>query len=254
MRNSLEFVRNAMDEIGFEEKELHVSEWNFSVSSRNTLNDSCMKGAYLVRDILESLDLADIMGYWVGSDLYGIDSDAKSIVYGGGGLLSRDGIRKPAFYAFDFMNHLGKYIRKREENYIITDNGSGNWRIVCHNLKNLNHRYSLKNEGEIQVAEQNNLFEDMKKRTIHFSLPGKRGEKYLLKCLTVNQYSGSLQDEWVSMSSPEEMSWDEIQYLSRVVTPRMVVKRLTADSGRLTFDITMEPNEIAYIHLIHLYS
>lgn len=254
LRNSLQFVRDSMEEMGFGEKELHVSEWNFSISSRNTLNDSCMKGAYLVRDILESLDLADIMGYWVGSDLYGIDSDAKSIVYGGGGLLSRDGIRKPAFYALDFMNHLGKFIRKQEENYIITDNGSGNWRIVCHNLKNLNHRYSLKNEGDIPVAEQNNLFEDMKKRTIHFSLPGKRGEKYLLKCLTVNQYSGSLQDEWVSMSGPEEMSWDEIQYLSCVVTPRMVVKRLTAEAGRLTFDITMEPNEIAYIHLIHLYS
>ena len=94
----------------------------------------------------------------------------------------------------------------------------------------------------------------MKKRTIHFSLPGKRGEKYILKCLTVNQYNGSLQDEWVSMSSPEEMSRDEIQYLSRIVTPRMVIKRLTAENGKLSFDITMEPNEIAYIHLIHQYS
>ena len=254
LRSTLQFVRDTMQEVGFGEKELHVSEWNFSISNRNSLNDSCMKGAYLIRDLLESLELADVMGYWVGTDLYGSHADAQSIVYGGAGLLSRDGIRKPAFYAFDFMNHLGRYVRKREYNCIITDNGSGNWRIVCHNLKNLNHQYSLLNEGEIRISEQNNLFEDMKKRTIHFSLPGKRGEKYILKCLTVNQYNGSLQDEWVSMSSPEEMSRDEIQYLSRIVTPRMVIKRLTAENGKLTFDITMEPNEIAYIHLIHQYS
>lgn len=254
LRRTLQFVRDTMQEVGFGEKELHVTEWNFSISNRNTLNDSCMKGAYIMRDLLESLDLADIMGYWVGTDLYGSNADVQSIIYGGCGLLSRDGIRKPAFYAFDFMNHLGRYVRKREDNYIVTENGSGNWRIVCHNLKNLNHQYSLLNEGEIRIAEQNNLFEDLKKRTIHFSLPGKRGEKYLLKCLTVNQYNGSLQDEWVSMSSPDEMSRDEIQYLSRIVTPRMVVKRLTADNGKLSFDITMEPNEIAYIHLIHQYS
>lgn len=254
LRSTLQFVRDTMQEVGFGDKELHVTEWNFSISNRNTLNDSCMKGAYIIRDLLESLELADVMGYWVGTDLYGSHADAQSIVYGGAGVLSRDGIRKPAFYAFDFMNHLGRYVRKREYNCIITDNGSGNWRIVCHNLKNLNHQYSLLNEGEIRISEQNNLFEDMKKRTIHFSLPGKRGEKYILKCLTVNQYNGSLQDEWVSMSSPEEMSRDEIQYLSRIVTPRMVVKRLTAENGKLTFDITMEPNEIAYIHLIHQYS
>lgn len=254
LRETLQYVRSVMAEVGFEDKGLFVTEWNFSISNRNTLNDSCMKGAYIVRDILDSLDLTDVMGYWVGSDLYSSHSDAQSIIYGGGGLLSRDGIRKPAFYAFDFMNHLGRYLRKRDENYIITDNGNGNWRIVCHNLKNLNHQYSLQNEGDIRISAQNNLFEDMKKRTIHFSLPGKRGERYVLKILTVNQYSGSLQDEWVSMSSPEDMSRDEIKYLSRIVTPRMVVKRLTAENGKLSFDITMEPNEIAYIHVIYQYS
>lgn len=254
LRKTLQIVRDTMQEEGFGDKELHASEWNFSISNRNTLNDSCMKGAYIIRDVLESLGLADIMGYWVGSDLYGSHSDVKSIIYGGCGLLSQDGIRKPAFYAFDFLNHLGKYVSKREDNYIITDNGAGNWRIVCHNLKNLNHQYTLLSESEIRIEEQNNLFEDMKKRTVHFCLPGKSSEKYLLKCLTVNQYSGSLQDEWISMSSPEEMSRDEIKYLGRVVTPRMVVKRLVAEDGNLSFDITMEPNEIAYIYVNHQYS
>ena len=239
---------------GFGDKPLHVTEWNFSLSHRNALNDSCMKGAYLVRDILEGLELADIMGYWVGSDLFGAHSDSLSRIYGGGGLLSRDGIRKPAFYAFDFMNHMGRYVRKREDSYIVTDNGNGNWRIVCHNLKNLNHQYSLMNEGEILISQQDTFFEDLKKRTIHFSLPGKRSETYLLKCLTVNQHYGSLQDEWVSMSSPEDMSRDEIKYLSRIVTPKMVVKRLVAENGTLSFDITMEPNEITYLHLTHQFT
>ena len=254
LRQTLEQTRQSMERSGFGDKPLHVTEWNFSLSHRNALNDSCMKGAYLVRDILEGLELADIMGYWVGSDLFGAHSDSLSRIYGGGGLLSRDGIRKPAFYAFDFMNHMGRYVRKREDSYIVPDNGNGNWRIVCHNLKNLNHQYSLMNEGEILISQQDTFFEDLKKRTIHFSLPGKRSETYLLKCLTVNQHYGSLQDEWVSMSSPEDMSRDEIKYLSRIVTPKMVVKRLVSENGKLSFDITMEPNEITYLHLTHQFT
>lgn len=254
LQESLSFVREAMNETGFAETELHVSEWNFSISNRNILNDSCMKGAYVVRDILESIGLADMMGYWIGSDLYSHSADATSIVYGGGGLLSRDGIRKPAFYAFDFMNHLGRYLRKKEDNCIITDNGQGNWRIVCHNLKPLNHQYSLMAENEIRIREQNNLFEDTKKRTLHFSLPGKRGGKYTLKSLCVNRYNGSLQDEWQAMSGPENMTRDEIKYLGRIVTPRMVVKTLVAEGGKLNFDVTLEPNEICYLHLIYQYS
>lgn len=56
------------------------------------------------------------------------------------------------------------------------------------------------------------------------------------------------------MSSPEDMSRDEIKYLSRIVTPKMVVKRLTAENGRISFDITMEPNEITYLHLSHQFT
>ena len=56
------------------------------------------------------------------------------------------------------------------------------------------------------------------------------------------------------MSSPEDMSRDEIKYLSRIVTPKMVVKRLVAENGKLSFDITMEPNEITYLHLTHQFT
>lgn len=40
----------------------------------------------------------------------------------------------------------------------------------------------------------------------------------------------------------------------RIVTPKMVVKRLTAENGRISFDITMEPNEITYLHLSHQFT
>lgn len=252
--SELSLARKIMEETNFPTEELHISEWNFSVSSRNILNDHCMKGAYLVHNMIESVEIADIMGYWVGSDLFSAHHLSHAIIDGSGGLLSKDGIRKPAFYAFEFMNHLGKYLRKRGENYIITDNGAGNWRIVCHNLKNLNHQYGLSSENEIRISEQSNFFVDMKKCCLHFDLPGKKGGKYLLRIQSLNQRQGSLQDEWTAMSAPQELRREDIRYLSQITTPQLVLQTCTAENGHILFDIVMEPNEIDYIHVTYQYS
>lgn len=254
MQENLKFIRETLSAAEFPTQELHISEWNFSVSSRNVLNDHCMKGAYLVRNMIDSVDMADIMAYWVGSDLFAAHYTSDLLVNGSGGLLSKDGIRKPAYYAFEFMNHLGKYVRKRDEHYIITDNGAGNWRIVCHNLKNLNHQYSMIRENEIRISDQNNLFTDMRKYKLHFDLPGKKGGKYMLRIHSLNQNHGSLQDEWMAMSAPQELWRDDLKYLARISTPRMILQNCIAENGRIVFDIVMEPNEIDYIHVTYQYS
>lgn len=254
MKNHLLSVRRIMEEVEFPVKELHASEWNFSVSSRNVLNDHCMKGAYLMKNMLDSIGIVSLMGYWTGTDLYSDYYDSKQLLNGSGGLLSKDGIPKPAFYAFQFMNRLGKYMRKRSNNYIITDNGAGNWRIACHNLKNLSYQYGLRKEDEIRLEEQNNLFSDMKKKQMHFDLPAARDGKYLLRFYSVNQRHGSIQDEWMEMSGPQDLSPEDLEYLSRITTPGMTMQTCQTQNGKITFDVTLEPNEIVFIHASYQYA
>ncbi|MCF0135175.1 MAG: helix-turn-helix domain-containing protein [Lachnospiraceae bacterium] len=254
IQNSITVLKKLMEEVSFPQVDIHVTEWNFSVSSRNSLNDHCMKGAYLMKTMIDCVDMVDIMGYWTGSDLFASYHDFKAILHGGGGLISKDGIRKPAYYAFDFMNRLGKYMRMKGDNYIITDNGAGNWRIVCHNLKTLDYKYSLMLEDEVRTSEINTLFTDLKKKRFHFDLPGKKGGKYQLRIQSVNQKHGSLQDEWIAMSAPEEVRLEDIKHLKRITTPRLVLKSVTAEEGRILFDVNMEPNEIMFIHVTYQYS
>lgn len=254
IKNHLLSVRRIMDEVEFPVKEIHASEWNFSVSSRNVLNDHCMKGAYLMKNMIDSIGIVSLMGYWTGTDLFADYYDSKQLLNGSGGLLSKDGIPKPAFYAFQFMNRLGKYVRKRGSNYIITDNGAGNWRITCHNLKSLSYQYGLSKEDEIRLEEQNNLFSDMKKKRMHFELPAAREGKYLLRFYSVNQRHGSIQDEWMEMSGPQDLSPEDLEYLSRITTPGMTMQTCQTQNGKIAFDVQLEPNEIVFIHASYQYA
>lgn len=253
LRNHLLRMRQIMEDVGFRAPEVHVSEWNFSVSSRNVLNDHCMKGAYLVKNLIDSIGFVDVSGYWVGSDIFSDYSDSTLLLNGGGGLLSKDGIPKPAFYAFEFMNRLGRYLIDTGEHYIITDNGAGNWRLVCHNLKKLGYQYGLRRENEQRFEDQNNLFTDLKKHDMHFELPALREGKYQLSIYAVNQRHGSIQDEWKEMTDAKKIGREECEYLRRITTPRLVLQTCKSHNGTVQFDLVLEPNEIVFVHVSYQY-
>lgn len=72
-------------------------------------------------------------GYWLGSDLFSQYYDTKSLLNGGCGLISKDGIYKPSFYAFQFFNRLGSYILSHDEYSVVTASMNDNYNIVCCN-------------------------------------------------------------------------------------------------------------------------
>lgn len=253
MRNRLRDIREIVELSPMKTKDIHVTEWNFTVSNRNVLNDSCSKGAYLLKNIIDAVGMAQVLGYWIGSDLFADYYDSGSPLNGSGGLLTKDGITKPSYYAFDFMNRLGSLLYRRGDNYIITDNGHKHWRIACHNYKHFNYQYCLSDEDEIDIRTQNNLLSDVKRLKLSFELPVGKNRDYQLKIYSVNQDHGSVQDEWIRMEMPTEMTSEDITYLNRISIPRMVIKKVKAKNSTLTFETLLEPNEIQFIHVIQMY-
>ncbi len=83
--------------------ELHITEWNFTISNRNCINDSCAQGAYIMKTCMESIGEVDMMGYWHGSDLHTEYYDSGAVLYGDNGLLTRDGIKKTILLCISFL-------------------------------------------------------------------------------------------------------------------------------------------------------
>ena len=65
----------------------------------------------------------------------------KAGAFGGGGLLSPGGIRKPAYYAYYFLNKLENTLLFKNENMIITSGSDGHIVICSHNYKHYNFKY-----------------------------------------------------------------------------------------------------------------
>lgn len=246
-------VRRLMDETEFPVSTLHVSEWNFSVSNRNVLNDHCMKGAYILKNICDTLEYVDLIGYWVASDIFSEYYDSIKLLNGAGGLMTKFGMPKPAYFAYQFMEEMGRYLQKKGDNYIITNNGNDNYRIACYNLKRLSYQYGLMLEDQIRLDQQESLFEDLKPLMLDFELPVSKDGTYKLQIKRINRKHGSVQDEWMQMGSPIHLSYSDIEYLHRITVPQMRIREVDSINRKIKFKVKLEPNEIMYIHAIYIY-
>lgn len=242
-------VQEIIRESGLADVPVHVSEWNSTVSNRNLLNDSCFKGAYIMENLISALDQVDLIGYWIASDVYADFIDSNELLNGSGGLLSKDGIPKPAFYAIEFMNRLGNYVLDRGDYYLVTDTGYKEYRIACHNYKFLNHRYFAKAEDELDLKSLDDLYTDLNSKTIEFHLQVDHPGLYEIKTHAINQQYGSLQDEWIRMSCPQNLIQEDINYLKRICVPRISIQTIEVAKQTLSFSTQMDPNEIQFIQI-----
>lgn len=253
LKNQLLMARQVIQMSELRNVEVHVSEWSSTISNRNILNDSCYKGAYIMKNILSSLGLAEVLGYWVGSDIFAEYYDNSSVLFGGCGLLSKQGIKKPAYYAYSFVNNMHKYLIKKDENYIITTDNHNNYFMACHNYQPLNYKYYLKQENEQDINQLAQLYESDQIINQYFYLDNVKDGNYKIKIYSVTDAHGSVQEEWRNMGFSGPLSKQEVNYLKRVCTPRIQIKECSAENKKLEFDIEMSPQEIQYIYISYVY-
>ena len=248
LRKMLDRFLGMLHENGFWHQEVLISEWNVSVSNRCVLHDSLYKGAYIVRNLISMINLADIAGYWFGSDLNSEFYDSQHLINGSAGLISKDGIRKPAFYGFEFFNRLADYLICHDENAVVTTNHHDSYSIVCHNMRELGYQYYQKYEDEVKPEEIAGFF-DEESRQFHFRIYGVRNGMYQIKRRVINAQYGSVQNEWMRMGLTDNLNLMDIDYLRRICVPHITIENHEVTNDILEFSVTLEPNAIENIHV-----
>ncbi len=254
MKNQIDILQNAMDESGIGNIELHVDEWNFTISNRNVLNDSCEQGAYILKNYIDMEGTVDFMAYWHALDLYSDYYDTNTILNGDSGLISRDGIRKPSFYAFSFINRLLPYVIYKDENAIVTTNKRGRYVIGCHNFKKLSSRYVFTEEDEIKVRELDNYMEDMDPLERKFCISNVKNGSYIVKMHYVNKENGSVQDLWKQMDYTKGLAKEELEYLKNSAIPSIIMRTVLVEDGVLEIENVLKAQEIRMLDIQYQYS
>jgi len=102
-------VRNVRKQIAdspFPGLPLYFSEWSTSYTPRDFVHDSYISAPYILSKLKACEGLAQGMSYWTYTDLFEEPGPPHESFHGGFGLLNREGIRKPAFFAYKYLHAL----------------------------------------------------------------------------------------------------------------------------------------------------
>lgn len=211
--------RKKMDACGFSHVPICVSEWNTSLSDRNFFNETCGKAALMLQMMSALNDRIEYAGYMDLSDLSSVYCDTPDDLFGGKGLVSVFGARKPAYYALMFMNRMKPDLIYRDDCAMITADDCDSYTILCFNAKRLKYNYYRRQEDAVKAGETESIFEDEKNLEIAFCLEGVADGTYQVKECSVWPERGSVLDERERLGRRGSLDMEDRRYLREVSQP-----------------------------------
>jgi xylan 1,4-beta-xylosidase len=105
--------------------EFHLTEWSASYTPADPIHDSYHSAAFILDKLKNCGTAANSMSYWVFTDIFEEAGPRFTPFHGGFGLLNYQDIRKPAFFAYQFLNRLGSTELQCADpaSYVCTDPG-----------------------------------------------------------------------------------------------------------------------------------
>ena len=244
-------MKSLMKEVGLEDCKMFLSEWNNSIGNRNYLNDSCFRAAYLTAKTVEIWGMTDMTSVMGGTDWVSSYIDTNKVLNGGVGLLTKDTIAKPAFYALTFLEHMGTQFLSKGDHYLLTKKGNGDLYILCYNFRWFQQN-GYENGDEVDLDRIRQIrYDDERKLEMKFLLRGmaEKGE-YTVKKRSLNKQSGSVLDEWGRLGYETKLNRADVKYLQAISVPRIEMERVATDTYRdLEIKVKLEPQEVVLLHI-----
>jgi len=227
-------VRALVDRLGFK-GELHWNEWGRSFHGIDPRREDSNEAAFIVRLIERVSQEADVFAYWCLSDIYDQVGYGREAFHGGYGLLSLQGLRKPAYHAFHLLAKLG-------HQRVAANAGPDDLRgTIVTTAPDRHHVLAYAYQHADQPARD--------PIEVSVALPADAGELTLYR---VDSRENNVITQWRALGSPAYLSRAQTRELAAVNALRPAGRSdvcIVAGEGRATARFAMESSSIALLEI-----
>lgn len=222
--------------------ELHYTEWSSSYTPSDPIHDSYHEAPYILKKLKQVGDDVNSMSYWVFTDIFEESAPRFTPFHGGFGLLNYQGIKKPAYYAYSFLNKLG------ETELANTDSSSWACKSENGDLQLLFWDYTYTHPGDT-VLNQMYYIRDLPSKSkgkLSVEVDNIPRGTYTLEIYKVGYRVNDPYTEYFSMGRPKQLTKQQVETLKQksngmpVATETVVIK---AD-GRFRKKIDINENDV----------
>ena len=227
-----------------------VTAFSQDIRTRNHVNDSAYQATFIVKNTLDLIGMVDVIGYWQLSDVDSEYIDTTRILFGGTGIISKDGLKKSGFSALKRLSTINTLMIRKEGNMLLTTNAINTYNIVLYNYAHFTDLYCLTTGEGVTHDNVYTVFADAATKDIAISLNGLEPGRYKVVTTTLNREHGSLFDEWIRYGMIDGLQPHDIHYLQDIVHPQRAVRYCESVDGTMRLSMQMLPHEIKFLILL----
>ena len=225
---------------------LLITEWSSSYSSRDAIHDSYYSAPYILRTLKHCEGFADMMSYWVYTDIFEENAPPTKAFHGGFGLLNVQSIPKPAYHAYAFLSRLGdtELVCEDEDTYVCRSEKGVQvlfWNVQLPDLAGWGNRtYFGKKHAAADLSDA--------VITLHGL---ETGRMYTVMKETVGEGMGDAYSAYLDMSLHEMPTREETARLMEAAKPKKEVFTACADeNGVLRLQFSQRENEVSFLEIL----
>jgi xylan 1,4-beta-xylosidase len=228
--------------------ELHYTEWSSSYTPADPTHDSYHQAAYILQKLKQVGNAAQSMSYWVFTDIFEEPGPRFEAFHGGFGLMNTQGIKKPAYFAYQFLNQLSTTeLNNTDAQSFATRDDKGNVQVLLWDSTRTlpeginNQQYYIKDLPPVHKGEANVQVNGLKKG------------RYTLSISQVGYKQNDAFTAYIGMGSPAQLSKTQVAELKASATGKPAQEktiRVTKD-GQFKVSLPLRENDVYLIQLQH---
>lgn len=256
--NHLRAFRNFVDqfraELEMEELPVWVTEWNLSFSHNLLINDTVFGGCYVIKNVLENSAGLEALGYWCMTDFSEEQPLVDDAFHGGLGLMTAEGIRKPAFLAYQTLAQMESQVLSRGEGFTVS-RSENSLTVLLYNYEHFNDIFAANKTYNVNRTVRYTPFTEQKRQPFRLRMTGLPDREVLEAVeFIVNRDHGSAYDHWIKMGAPDggaipSLDRYRLQMLKAAAHPLVHSFRPDLRDGRFRYDVTLDPLEFRLIQI-----
>lgn len=250
IRNRVSDLRELLDRRGGTDIPIWITVFSQDIRTRNHVNDSAHQATFIVKNTLDLIGLVDVVGYWQLSDMDSEYIDTTRILFGGTGIISKDGLKKPGFSALKRLSSINTLMVKKEGNMLLTTNAINTYNLVLYNYAHFTDLYCLSNGEGVTWNNAYTVFDDAATKDLAITLRGLEQGRYKVITTTLNRENGCLFDEWLRYGIMDGLQPHDIHYLQDIVHPQRAVRYHDCTDGTLRLTAQMLPHEVKFLIIL----
>jgi xylan 1,4-beta-xylosidase len=230
--------------------ELHYTEWSSSYTPSDPMHDSYHSAAYVLQKLKQVGTAANSMSYWVFTDIFEEAGPRFTPFHGGFGLLTTQGINKPVFYAYQFMNQLGNTeLKNNDGSSWLTKDALGGIQALVWDFTHTHPGDSVHNQA---YYVRDLPAKPKPKLKLHFAhVPEGR---YAMEAYRVGYRSNDAHSTYISLGRPPQLSKRQVAEIKKQNDGSPFLKEVVhIQAGKsFTHEVDIRENDVVLVKLIKL--